>query len=129
MRYEVEDITMDNLEDVAKQDFWLAFNWLSNRHHPFLSQLAFDYKSLNENYKRILPTYERLYRIWFIRMFFMPYDMETEGRILVRCQECRTLFFKDRRDIVKSKHLGHTYKPAQELSLFETILLKVGLIK
>ena len=124
-----EDINIDNLPEVAKQDFWLAFNWLSSNHHPFLSQLAFDYKKVNDNYKRIIPTYERLYRTWFVRVFFMPYDMEIEGRILVRCNECRSVFFKDRRDIIERKHIGHKYKPVQELSLFETILLKAGWVK
>jgi len=76
----------------------------------------------------VLPVYERLYKKWWIRWFFAPWDPVLERRKLMRCTTCGGLFFFGGEKEFTS-HRGHKYSVCREYGLREHIRLLAGRVE
>ena len=101
--------------------------WLQEWQDKYVD-LVWRHREVSERLDSIEGVYARLYKKWWMRLFYLPFDAKIEGRMLFRCQTCRGLFWKDG-PMEFTRHKGHRYGPATEGNWWEGLALKLGRIK
>jgi|TARA_R100001530_G_C4300577_1_gene150341 hypothetical protein len=118
------------VEDLAEKDTYEVISHALMLAQAENGELSLRNKFLNERLQSVNKTYEKLYKKWWLRLLFMPFDplMASDGKMLMRCQTCKVLFWEDGPMEFKD-HLGHKYGAATNGSWWENVSLKMGRIK
>lgn len=114
-------------EDLTIEEEYAALGHAHMLLEKAYGQLADEYREKENKLHYMEPLYNKLYSRWWTRLF-MAYDPYLEDRMLMRCNSCNTIFWKDSPEEF-TEHVGHKYGYAQGGTRWEKFKLKMGWIK
>ena len=101
--------------------------WLQQEQARF-ERLALEYGKVKERLEGVEQVYRKMYKKWWMRLLFLPFDPVLEGRQLMRCKTCGMLFWEEGPEEYTT-HKGHRYGMATGGTWWDGLALKLGRIK